>query len=443
MGEPAVKERSIAWRITLTLTALITLAVGAAALITYAVYVHMEDRMIRSLIQTESARLVTRVSRFGGPWDRPFERDMGPSMYAWGESPQVPAPSLPPELRPLPLGLHALQREHSTWHVAVADAMDGRLYVLYDTVVVEQQEREFARALLAIVLGCSLLAMLISRAVARWLTTPLNLLAQRLDRWVPPPPGASAAAHANEADRLMQAFNRVHDQVDASIADQREFSANLHHEIRTPLTVIRSDAEIMLMQDAAEALRLQRIVQSVRDIEQSLESTFSLAHERFEDAAPASLRLCVDDVFQSLQLDARQAGLALVNAVDPAHQETLSRHALLTVMRNIVRNAALHAAPATLTVASVPHGLRFTDTGPGIAPDELPHVFDRYFSHRRVDQARPDQPRHAPGLHRTGLGLAIAQRVCFMQSWRLDAASPAADGKGACFTLRLRPDDEP
>ena len=434
----AKARRTIAWRITVVLTALISLAVCAAALLTYFVYARIEDGMGRDLAQAEATRLVARVSRFGGVWAQPFEREMGPSMQAWAESERVRAPGLPPELRGLPLGLHSLPRGGSTWHVAVADALDGRLYVVYDSVVIEQQERDLARVLAGVVLAFSVLALLASGAVARWLTTPLNALIERLARWAP---GSSVAhiPHVNEADRLMEAFNRVQDQVDASIADQRELSANLHHEIRTPLTVIRSDAEIMLLEpgiDDGARTRLARIVRSVRDVELSLESAYHLAHARFDDEARANLRQCVEDTLESLRLKADKAGLAMRNDVDPAHEAVVSRQALMTVMRNIVRNAALHAAPATLVVESVPQGLRFTDTGPGIAPADLPNVFERYYSGRRADQqAGERRPAPAAGVNQTGLGLAIAQRVCVIQSWRLEVASPVKDGRGTCFTL--------
>ena len=433
-------KQSIAWRITLVLTGLISLAVCLAALTTYLVYLRTEDSMMRELVQTESKRLVTRISRFGDHWTQPFERDMGPSMSAWGESAEFPADGLPDELRGLSVGLHELDRGTSTWHVAVANAMDGRLYVLYDSIVLEQPKRAFARDLIGIVLGFSALAMLISSAVARWLTTPLNLLVERLTRWAPSS-GVTEIAHANEADRLMEVFNRVQDQVDASIADQREFSANLHHEIRTPLTIIRSDAEILLRRDvmdpASRRSRLERIVRSVHEIDQSLASTFSLAHAQFEDVAPVNLRLCVDDVFENLHREARQAGLSFTNAVEPGHQATLSRQALMTVMRNIIRNAVLHAAPAVLVVESLPEGLQFTNSGPPILPSELPQVFERYFTHRRVDQGQRDPagPGHGARLNRTGLGLAIAKRVCVMQGWMLEVTSPVSEGRGARFTL--------
>ncbi len=430
-----MKNKSIAARTTFVLTCLVSLAVCLSALLAYLAYVRIQENMIDKLMETESRRLVARVTRFGGDWTKPFERDMGPSMYAWGESDRHPADSMPAKLRSLPLGLHHLDQGESTWHVAVADALDGRLYVLYDSIVIRHQLRDFALALVAIVLGCSLLALLVSRSVARWLVTPLNQLTERLTRWVPS--SASAVARqGNEADRLVEVFNRVQDQVDAAIADQREFSANLHHEIRTPLTVIRSDAELMLRGSVKDPegmrLRLERIAGLVQEISQSLESTYNLAHARFEDDARVHLRSCVDDVFENLRLEAGKAGLAFVNAVQAGHEATLSRHALMTVMRNIMRNAILHAAPATLVVESTAEGLRFTDTGPGIEPSELGSVFERYFSNRRADQRGGEA---AASVDQTGLGLAIAQRVCVMQSWRLEVLSPVAEGHGTCFTL--------
>ncbi|ENO85227.1 sensor histidine kinase [Thauera linaloolentis] len=433
-------KRSLKRRITLVLTSLVSLAVCVTAVLTYGVYLHVEKKMVRDLIDTESKRLVPRVSRFGDEWTSALERDMAPSMYVWGESPKVRAASLPDELRGLSIGLHELPRAESTWHVAVVKARDGLLYVVYDTVVLDKQRQDFTRALLAIVLGCSIFAMLLSGTVARWLVMPLNALTGRLTRWVPNSVAVDSP-HANEADRLMEVFNRVQDQVDAAIADQREFSANLHHEIRTALTVIRSDAELMLRYSTMgleqRRPRLERIVKSVNEIGQSLESTFSLAHARFEDKARVDIHACVEDIFESQSMEAHKAGLEFVNAVQPGHEETISRQALMTVMRNIVRNAVLHAAPARLTVSSIGHGLRFADSGPGIAPSELPHVFDRYFSNRRADQRQHEQrePGAAADMNQAGIGLAIAKRVCIMQSWTLDVASPASDGGGTCFTL--------
>lgn len=441
----SAKKRSIAWRITLVLTSLITLAVLVTVSLTFFVHLRIERNMIKELIQTESERLESRVSRSRSEWTAPFEREMAPTMFVWGESAEHPAPGLPRELRDLPDGVHQLEREESTWHVAISPVMDGRLYVLYDTIILERNSADFLKALISILIGCCLLAMLVSSTVARWLVYPLNALTNRLMKWIPDFPIADVP-HGNESDRLMYIFNRVQDRVDASIADQREFSANLHHEIRTPLTIIRSDAELMLAtpkQTESMPFRLERIVKSVQEISQSLESTYSLAQARFEDVSRINVHACVQDIFEGLSLEAASAGLTLVNAVKPDHEETLSEQALMTVLRNIVRNAILHASPSTLVVASTEHGLTLTDTGPGIAPQDLDNIFERYFSNRRTDRRPRNQVNHmeaqAADINRTGLGLAIAKRICTMQGWGLEVGSPVQDGKGTRFSFTLRP----
>lgn len=77
-----MKNKSIAARTTFVLTCLVSLAVCLSALLAYLAYVRIQENMIDKLMETESRRLVARVTRFGGDWTKPFERDMGPSMYA-------------------------------------------------------------------------------------------------------------------------------------------------------------------------------------------------------------------------------------------------------------------------------------------------------------------------------------------------------------------------
>lgn len=443
---------SIARRIAVALTGLMIMAVLLLAFTVFYVYRGLEKSLIDELIKVESSRLVTRLSNPDGRWQAPFERDMSPLMFAWGETSAMRAPSMPPELRELEPGLHHLEGADSVWYVLVTPLMDGHLYVLYDSIVLEKQSFRFALDLLLIVSVFSILAFLISIRVSRWIVAPLNVLTNRLARWAPGDPEQDSLL-TNEADRLMDAFNRVQDQVDRAIADQREFSANLHHEIRTPLTVIRSDAELLLLQarkkwliqaptgssiDSGPVARLQRMIRAVDDITASLESTYYLSQAQNGKIEEVSLHDCVQDILASLQYEAAQAGLVLHNGVDVGQVQTLNRYALMTVMRNIIRNAIQHATPADLRIESMENGLQFTDTGAGIAADELAHVFDRYYSRRRRDSADAQNQQSAvDGIRQSGLGLAIAMRVCTLQEWQLKVESPVQDGRGTRFTVRF------
>jgi signal transduction histidine kinase len=127
---------------------------------------------------------------------------------------------------------------------------------------------------------------------------------------------------------------------------------------------------------------------------------------------------------------AASSALYIVIAVALGETLLLDRQALLTVCRNLVRNAIEHAAPATLTISGGREGLTFRDDGPGIAAAHLPHVFERYHRGRRADDGTAAPPS------RRGLGLAIARRLCDIRGWRLTvSASQDPPNRGTAFHI--------
>jgi signal transduction histidine kinase len=349
---------------------------------------------------------------------------------------------LPVQLRGLNPGLHEihqLQELDGTWHIVVADIARGRLYVLYDATEHEARVDEFGVLVLGMGLLCIAAAYVLARRLARIAVAPLLDLTQRLADWAPGAPDI-AITRDDEAGRLFEAFNRMQNQVDRSIAREREFAANLSHEARTPLAAIRTDAELMLLDDdwpVDARQRLTRIVANVDNIAVALESARSVARDQPRPAERVDLAACVDEAWRDLEPLARAAGLSLRNEVPASQARTLDKYALLTVLRNLVRNAIEHAAPAGLTVTLTAAGaLELRDTGKGIAEEELPFVFTRYYAGRLRDA--PAAPGANATAARRGLGLAIAKQVCDMQGWRLEVSSrrePPA--QGTCFTLHL------
>ncbi|MDQ2928247.1 MAG: HAMP domain-containing histidine kinase [Pseudomonadota bacterium] len=131
---------------------------------------------------------------------------------------------------------------------------------------------------------------------------------------------------------------------------EREFAANLDHEIRTPLTTIRTDAELIALESTlapAAQQRIDRIIASVDDIVAPTESTPSSSAGRAERVAPIALRECLRTVCDALADRAAQRDLRIDIAVDSGPSLVADWQALLTVCRNLVRNAIEHAAPAT------------------------------------------------------------------------------------------------
>jgi signal transduction histidine kinase len=231
---------------------------------------------------------------------------------------------------------------------------------------------------------------------------------------------------------LMETFNRFRDRVDDMVEREREFAANLDHEIRTPLTTIRTDAELVgLEADLApqQRRRLARIAASVDEIIATTESTLSYSAGRFAAAETIDLRDFLVATCSALADRADARGLRVIVEVGAGEHVAVDRQALLTVVRNLVRNAVEHAAPATLRIGGDPRALVFSDDGPGIAPDRLAHMFERASGENRVDAGA------SRGARVRGLGLAIAKRLCDLQGWRLAVRSPLESGRGTAFTL--------
>ncbi len=429
-------KHSLMFRFTFALTALVWAAVLAVCFSAYEAHKSMGERMIDHLVETEALRLQTKLSQGKDRWDSAFERELGPNMRVWAESNSYHSASLPTVLRTLPNGLSRLSPGDSTWHVMAVDAMDGRLYVLYDTRDAETLTDKFGLALLAIALFFMVLSYLCARQLARWAVQPIQAVTSHLTRWAPGRAQALGLS-SNEGEQLTEAFNRMQDRVDQALADQKEFSSNLNHEVRKPLSLIRTDAELGKREVASldrAVLRFDRIMRSADEMAESLEATYHLAHADHGLPEQTSVYDCVEAAFASAESEAISRSLALHNRVAKGHTEFLNRHMLLTVIRNIVRNAIAHAAPGRLEIASVEHGLVFTDDGPGVSQSDAPHLFDRYYSARRLDVMADGQP--APRHEETGLGLAIAKRVCVVQGWSLELAQEQP-GRSKGLTLVL------
>lgn len=430
-------QGTLTQRVVWALTSIVAVFVTALAVLSYLTFDQMEDDLVDDILVTETARVLQHLSVEPDYLPVRGARELGGAMQAWLLAPGETNSDLPQPLRDLEPGLHLLEPGTETWHVMVSKAVDGlgKVYVLYDATENEARVQDFGLFVLGIGAVCIIVAYGLSRRLAGYVVRPLIEVTNRLVNWAPGAPGM-AVTRDDEAGRLVEAFNRVQDRVDRSIAREREFTANLSHEIRTPLASIRSDTEMMQMAPNVSLdtqRRLQRIVDEVDSISSSLQSARAMARDERLPPEPVGLAACMQAAWQGLALSAEQAGLTFVNAIDEQACRDLDRYALLTVLRNLLRNAIEHAAPATLHASLDEQGrLVLADDGCGIAPDDLPFVFQRYHSGRLRDV---DDPPAAHDLPR-GLGLAIAKQVCDMQGWQLtvDASRHAAD-HGTRFTL--------
>jgi two-component system sensor histidine kinase BaeS len=251
----------------------------------------------------------------------------------------------------------------------------------------------------------------------------------------------------DEIARVAGAFNRMAgeltsrtDALQTGDRLRRQMLADISHELRTPLTTMRGYLDTLDMPDLAlddetrrryldtvrgETRRLERIVMDLLDL------------ARYENGvAPLEIQvLDVGRVFESVvrrhERDAQQAGLTLrAQVADGADQLTADPVRLEQAVSNLVANAIRHTPHGGTVDLEARRGgggveLSVADSGRGIAPEHLPHVFDRFY---RVDQAR------AASDGGSGLGLSIVKAIVERHGGAISAAS--GPGRTA-FTMTL------
>ncbi len=283
-------------------------------------------------------------------------------------------------------------------------------------------------------------AFVAAAIVTRQITRPLSRLAEAAARLqagerdiqLPIPP------RQDELQDLTLAFNTLTQSLSRQEAWRRSLMADIAHDLRTPLSVLRS--EIEAMQDGVnpadeagmarlhgEVLLLARLVTDLR--------TLSLAESGAMDFHPQALDAAelLNAVAASYARQAQEVGVHLhLDAPQPVPIEA-DPDRLMQVLHNLISNALRYASPGEVMLSARLEGgeavLVVRDHGPGFKPDDLSRAFERFY---RADASRSRDPG---GLRSSGLGLAIARALTEAQGGRIEASNHPEGG--AAFVVRL------
>ena len=292
------------------------------------------------------------------------------------------------------------------------------------------------RALILAMFGALLIALLIGLVLARNLTRPLQALTVaarkiaggQLDQQV-------EVTSDDEIGELSTAFNQMSREVARVNQQRRQMTADIAHDLRTPLTVISGYVESMrdgVLQPTTQRLdliyteigRLQHLVTDLRMLSQADAGELALEPVAIDPAA------ALDHTAEVFQHHASQKGVALRVEVEselPAVRVDEAR--FMQVMDNLISNALRYTPEGgviTLGARQQKSGIEFSvgDTGSGIEPAALPLIFDRF--------RRGDPSRHADG-NESGLGLAIVKALVEAHGGKVTAESIVDRGT----TIRL------
>lgn len=235
---------------------------------------------------------------------------------------------------------------------------------------------------------------------------------------------------------LMENFNTMNERTENLLKEIRMMSDNVAHDLRTPLTRITGTVELLLTQRELspevrevcvsvleETLRLKALVNTIMDISRTNAHPDSLKKEQVDLTALVT-KFCD---FMLPAFEEQDLSFKTEIPDTPLYLEadlTMVQRMLANLIENALKFTASGGVELTLSSNSRNVILQIKDSGCGISPEDLPHIFDRFY--------RADASRHLSG---NGLGLPLVKAVTDAHKWKIDVES--TPGKGTIFTVTM------
>ncbi len=281
-------------------------------------------------------------------------------------------------------------------------------------------------SLVAALLAGYLLAARTASPLRRFAATAAEVDAGDLTPRLDPSPAAAA-----ELRTLAEAFNHMLDRLDRAFAQQRQFVSDASHELRSPLTAIRGQLEVLARSESPSAAEIHRVevmtLTEMRRVERLVDDLLALA--RLDEGVAPALR----EVELGPFLSGLASGHEGVTELGELPDETLriDPDLIAQVVRNLLSNASRHAGSGGRVVLSARADgaglvVSVDDNGPGIPPQQRERVFDRF---HRSEQARD---RASGG---SGLGLGIARSIVELHGGRIWVDDSPLGGARVSFEL--------
>jgi len=284
----------------------------------------------------------------------------------------------------------------------------GERYDVRDELIVQVT----LDALYPLSLALPALALLIWLGIGRGLA-PLTRIAREVAARSPNnlEPVAGSAAAPQEVQPLVAALDDLFARLQSAFERERRFTSDAAHELRTPLASLKIQAQVALRarEQAQRRHALQQIIEGVDRSTRLVSQLLTLARLEPEASAealvPVELRDLAVEAIEELTPIARRKGIAVQLDSEGAGRMLGHPTALRVLIRNLLENAILYSPEGSeveVAIVESPRGFELSvrDNGPGIAPEEVPLVFNRFY-----------RGSSEPGVVGSGLGLSIVRRI--------------------------------
>ena len=344
--------------------------------------------------------------------DAALPRSASLSIYLQSRRHRLPIPNYLAELAD---GVtHDIKVGDKAYHVMVAPVANDRVYIQYDVTEIERSE-ELLEFILVIAWVVLLVVMfIIARILSKRLSGPIQQLSQELSCINPDQRGVKLGHRFedDEVGRIAQAFDSYTEKMDSYVEKQMAFAAMASHELRSPLTIVQTSADLISSRhdDPDIQPHLEKISRASANMANMIHALLAVTRDQPTRNAgqQVNLRSLVDEIIDNMHPEIRAKKISVDNNLASSVSIEADKTLITVVLTNLIKNGVKHGQQSSIRIDMQGSLLTITDSGIGIDSDALQHIFD--FGYRG---------QNSQGY---GVGLYISKLICDYQGWSLDLA---------------------
>lgn len=347
----------------------------------------------------------------------PLPRSASLSIYLKSRQQTQPIPDY---LAELDAGVHHdIKIDDKAYHVTVASVGDDRLYIRHDVTEIERSEELLEIILIVAWVALLVIVFVIARILSKKLSGPIAQLSQELSRINPDERGVrlSDRFEDDEVGKIAQAFDSYTRKMDSYVEKQMAFAAMASHELRSPLTIVQTSADLISSrhEDPETVPHLEKIQRASVNMANMIHALLAVTRDQPTTNAgdQVALRPLADEIIESLgpEIDAKQ--ITVENRLADDVSITADNTLITVVLGNLIKNGVKHGQQSSIRIDMQGPLLTISDSGIGIDDESLRQIFD--FGYRG---------QNSQGY---GVGLYISKLICDYQGWALELV-PNPDG---------------
>jgi len=380
---------------------------------------YLEDELIGSTLEQELDDYINQL-RLDPTVVEPFYT----RIQGYVTRPGDPNQTVDADIRELPSGVHNVRIGSAVFKAAVRKDDDLWVFLIYDLTENQRLKQQLLLALIGVVLVFSLLSFTLGAWSSRRVMKPVTDLADRLATLSGEgqPRKLSTQFADDEVGQLAMALDSYAERLHQLVERDREFNADVSHELRSPLTVITGATELLLAQPDLDPKIRTRLLRIARAARQSADITTALLHlVRAEqgidrESSAQNVGQVVRDLVhlyeplignKDLQLEVKEIDKVSVIAPEAVIAVTVG---------NLIGNAMRYTNSGQVVITIGSGRAVIEDTGPGIPEEDLDRVFERHYRGQNITGKG------------SGLGLAIVKRLCELYGWSIQFSNRSSGG---------------